>query len=120
MAVDDPFGVRTAGDLLVTCQIIYTSESGGATLIDLVTLEPCEHGGHALPAGSPMTLGFDTGDADEDRLALERVVGAWQQSDTVLILEVVGVPNGICYRFSDGVEVLRLVLDESPPGWNGM
>jgi hypothetical protein len=120
MAVDDPFGVRTAGAMLVTCQIIYMDERGGATLIDLVTLESCGHGDHTLPAGSPLTLGFDSGNADDDLLALERVVRAWQANDTVLILEVVGVPSGICYRFSDGVELLRLVLDESPPGQSWM
>jgi hypothetical protein len=115
--VDDPFGVRTAGDLTVTCQIIHLGQRAGATLIDLVTLEPCDRGDEQIPAGTPLTVGFETNGAGRDCAALERVVRDWQASDAVLVLEVLGVTSGICYVFTDGIELLRLVLDELPPGW---
>jgi hypothetical protein len=114
--MDDHFGVRTVGGLQVTCQIIHVGHRDGATLIDLVTLAPCERGETQLPAGTPLTVGFESRYMHEDRMALENVVGGWETSDAVLLLEVADLAGGICYQFTDGEEQLLLVLGELPPG----
>lgn len=113
--MEDPFGVRTVGALRVACQIIHIGHRDGATLIDLVTLEACIRGETELPAGSPLTLGFEARYQHDDRTALENVVGGWETSDAVLRLEVADLPGGICYQFTDGDEQLLLVLSDLPP-----
>lgn len=111
----DPLEVRTSGDLLVACQIIHMGWRDEATLIDLVTLEPCWRGSEELPAGTPLTLGFKATHLEDDRLDLEGVLGGWESRGAVLVLEAAGGASGICYQFSDGEEHLLLVLDEQPP-----
>lgn len=114
--MNDPFQVNVLGGLRVACQIIGISSRGSATLIDLVTLEPSQgQGDDELPAGSPLTVGFETIGLDEDRAALEGLVVGWEMEDTVVILDVANVAGGICYQFCDGEDHLLLLLHELPP-----
>ena len=112
--MDDPFTVHTAGDIAVTCQLIHVARRGQATVIDLITLEPSDREGEQLPAGTPVTLGFDTDEHDEQRRQLNELLERWQVEDSPLTLEASAATSGIRYRFSDGVELLTLYLDEAP------
>jgi hypothetical protein len=110
--VKDPFGVKTLGRLQVACQILHLDRLEHGTLIDLVTIEPCERSGEPLPAGTTLSLGFDYEPLRDGQAELEAVVGRWERKGTVLDVEVHDAPTGICYQFSSGDNQLILLVEE--------
>jgi hypothetical protein len=112
--VKDPFSVKTSGRLRVACQILHVDRLDHGTLIDLVTVEPCERGMEHLPAGTALSLGFDYEPLRDGRAELEAVVGKWESQGTVLDVEVRDAPTGICYQFSSGDNQLILLVEERP------
>jgi hypothetical protein len=114
--VKDPFGVKTLGQLQVACQIMHVDRLEHGTLIDLVTLEPCERGVEHLPAGTPLSLGFDYEPLRDGQAELEAVVGRWEDKGTVLKVEAHDAPTGICYQFSSGENQLILLVEERRAG----
>ena len=115
VAMDDPLDVRTTGDLRVTCQIIRVDRHDDATVIDLVTVDPCWQGHAELPAGTPLTLGFRITHLRDERRELERIMDGWETGDAVLVLEAAGVGQGIGYQFCDGQQHVVMVLEEPTP-----
>ncbi|HEY8545547.1 MAG TPA: hypothetical protein VIL36_10885 [Acidimicrobiales bacterium] len=109
----DPFGVWTSGRLQVVCQIIHVEHVDKGTVVDLVTLEPCDRGLERVPAGTPLSLGFGSEPATEAQLELEAIMTHWEQGGALLDLEVDDVPNGLRYQFRCGDEQLILLVDAS-------
>jgi len=110
--VKDPFSVRARGELKVACQILHLDRLDHGTLIDIVTIEPCERNGEHLPAGTALSLGFDYEPMRDGQAELESIVGNWESRGTVLQVEVHDAPTGICYQFSSGENQLILLVEE--------
>lgn len=104
--------MKTVGQLQVACQILHLDRLDHGTLIDLVTVEPCERSGEHLPAGTTLSLGFDYEPLRDGQAELEAVVGRWERKGTVLDVEVHDAPTGICYQFSSGDNQLILLVEE--------
>ncbi|MGH9211577.1 MAG: hypothetical protein ACRD2C_12970 [Acidimicrobiales bacterium] len=104
--------MKTSGRLQVACQILHLDRLDHGTLIDLVTLEPCERGDEPIPAGTTLSLGFDYEPLRDGQAELEAVVGRWERKGTVLEVKVHDAPTGICYQFSSGDNQLILLVEE--------
>jgi hypothetical protein len=55
---DEPVRRWHGSRLRVAGQIVHTDRVPDGTLVDLITLEPCQWGGDRVAAGTPLTLGF--------------------------------------------------------------
>lgn len=95
----------------MTCQIIHVENLQNGTLVDLVTLEPCDRGLERIPAGTPLALAFGIERAAESRAQLEAIMTHWETGGAVLHVEVEDVPGGLRYEFSCGNEQLILLVD---------
>lgn len=109
----DPFGVWTSGRLRVVCQIIHVEHLRKGTVVDLVTLEPCDRGLERVPAGTPLSLGFGSEPMTDAQIELEAIMGHWEAGGSLLDLEVDDMPDGLRYQFSCGDEQLILLVDGS-------
>jgi hypothetical protein len=111
--VQDPFDVTTSGNLEVVCQIIHVEHLQQGTVVDLVTLEPCERGLERVPAGTPLALGFGSEPSGDARAELESIMTHWETGGALVSLQVEDVPGGLRYQFSNGNELLVLLVDGS-------
>jgi len=107
----DPFSVFTSGKLSVVCQILHVEHLSKGTLVDLVTLEPCDRGLERVPAGTPLALGFGSEPQEDTRFELESIMSHWEQGGAMLDLQVDDVAGGLRYQFSYGNELLVLLVD---------
>jgi hypothetical protein len=110
----DPFDVFTSGTLRVTCQILHVEHLAKGTLVDLVTLEPCDRGVERVPAGTPLALGFGSEPQENTRVELESIMTHWEQGNALLEVEVADVAGGLRYEFSCGNEQLVLLVEAGP------
>jgi hypothetical protein len=110
----DPFGVFTSGRLNVVCQILHVEHLNKGTVVDLVTLEPCDRGEARVPAGFPLALGFGSEPDESTRFELESIMTHWEAGGSVLDLEVADVAGGLRYQFSCGDEQLVLLVETGP------
>jgi hypothetical protein len=81
------------------------------TVVDLVTLEPCDRGPERVPAGTPLSLGFGSEPMTDAQMELEAIMSHWEEGGALLDLEVDDVPEGLRYQFSCGDEQLILLVD---------
>jgi len=109
--VRDPFGVWTSGRLQVVCQIIHVEHLRKGTVVDLVTLEPCDRGLERVPAGTPLSLGFGAEPSTDAQLELEAIMSHWEAGGALLDLQVEDADDGLRYQFSCGDEQLILLVD---------
>jgi hypothetical protein len=110
--VNDPLGVLSSGALDVACQIVHMEPSANGTLVDLVTLEPCDRdgGGASVPAGTPVTLAFGADRSDPARSSIESTMTLWDVACTIVHLQVGNAPEGLRYRFTGGERSLTVLV----------
>jgi hypothetical protein len=107
--------VPSARKLQAPCQIVRVEQVGPGTMIDLITLRPCDVAGQAVPSGTPLALGFGPvppGAACQD---LEAVMGYWEAIGAVVDLEVVESPQATRYRFDCREDGLALLVQSERP-----
>ena len=95
----------------MVCQIIHVEHLRRGTVVDLVTLEPCDRGLDRVPAGTPLSLGFGSEPMTDAQMELEAIMSHWEEGGALLDLEVDDVPEGLRYQFSCGDEQLVLLVD---------
>lgn len=110
----DPLGVRSSGVLDVACQIVHMQHLAHGTLVDLVTLEPCDRGRARVPAGTPVTLAFGADPSDQARSSIESTMTLWDTTCTPLQLHVGNAPEGLRYHFTGGDRFLTVLVEDRP------
>jgi hypothetical protein len=98
----------------VACQIVHIEPLARGTVVDLVTLEPCDRGATRVPAGTPLTLAFGSGPAEETRSSLESAMTLWESTCTPLRLHVGDAPEGLRYHSVGGDRFLTLLVADRP------
>jgi hypothetical protein len=98
----------------VACQILHLDRLDHGTLIDLVTIEPCERQGRNIPPGTALALGFDYEPSRVAQQELETLLVKWENEGTVLDVDVHDAATGVCYQFSSGDHQLVLLVEERP------
>lgn len=105
----DPLGVLSSGARDVACQIVHMEPLAHGTLVDLVTLEPCDRGRARVPAGTPVTLAFGA-DPSEARSSVESTMTLWDVACTAVRLHVGNAPEGLRYHFTGGGRSLTVLV----------
>ncbi|HLM62677.1 MAG TPA: hypothetical protein VK306_00130 [Acidimicrobiales bacterium] len=101
--------------LRAACQIVHVERVGPGTMIDLVTLGDGRMGTTAVPAGSPLALGFGSEPAGGDCHDLRAVMGYWEAIGVVLLVEVAETAHGARYRFSSPDDGLAVLVETDRP-----